>query len=420
MPHPARTPARTIDEVRSRFPSLSVTDDGRPRIYLDNPAGTQVPADVIDRMSRYLARDNANLGGDFPTARASEHMVADAHAAMAAFVNARSDAEIVFGQNMTTLTFHISRSLGRLFSPGDEIIVTRMDHDANIAPWLMLAEDRGLTIRWLDFDTERFEFDPAKLDALISPKTKLLAVSYASNVIGTINDVKAMAAKARAAGALVYVDAVQYAPHGLIDVQDIGCDFLVCSPYKFYGPHLGVLWGRAELLDELVAYKVRAASDRLPDKFETGTLSHESLAGLLGTVDYLTWYGAAGQEQERRAALTAAYQAMQAHEADLTRQLIDGLRAMAPVRIQGIDDHNRLGRRVPTVSFTAGQHPPRALAKHLADRNIFVWDGHNYAIELVGALGLLDKGGVLRIGMAHYNTAEEIDQTLAAIGDVLR
>ena len=420
MPHPARTPARTIDEVRSRFPSLSVTDDGRPRIYLDNPAGTQVPADVIDRMSRYLARDNANLGGDFPTARASEQMVADAHAAMAAFVNARSDAEIVFGQNMTTLTFHISRSLGRLFSPGDEIIVTRMDHDANIAPWLMLAEDRGLTIRWLDFDTERFEFDPATLDALISPKTKLLAVSYASNVIGTINDVKAMAAKAKAAGALVYVDAVQYAPHGLIDVQDLDCDFLVCSPYKFYGPHLGVLWGRAELLDELVAYKVRAASDRLPDKFETGTLSHESLAGLLGTVDYLTWYGGAGQEQGRRATLEAAYQAMQAHEADLTRRLIDGLRAMAPVRIQGIDDHNRLGRRVPTVSFTAGKHPPRALAKHLADRNIFVWDGHNYAIELVGALGLLDKGGVLRIGMAHYNTAEEIDRTLAAIGDILQ
>ncbi|MCG8505853.1 MAG: cysteine desulfurase-like protein [Sphingomonadales bacterium] len=414
--HPS---AHHIDEIRARFPSLSVEDDGRQRIYLDNPAGTQVPVHVIERMTDYFGHANANLGGYFPTSERSEEVVDEAHAAMADFLNAASAEEIVFGQNMTTLTFHVSRSIGRLFSPGDEIIVTRMDHDANIAPWLMLAEDLDLTIRWLDIDTETFELDLEKFEALLSSKTRLLAVGYASNLIGTINDVKRLTALAKSAGALVYVDAVQYAPHGLIDVQDIGCDFLVCSPYKFYGPHLGVLWGRAELLNALTAYKVRAASDVLPEKFETGTLSHESLAGLLGTMDYLAWYGNDGSTS-RRQALQAAYDVMRDYENDLAWRLIEGLGAIPSVKIQGIADHNRLMRRVPTVSITSEARTPREMAEHLAAHNIFVWDGHSYALELVRALGLADKGGVLRIGIAHYNTVAEIDRTVKVLDDFLR
>ena len=414
--HPS---AHHIDEIRARFPSLSVEDDGRQRIYLDNPAGTQVPVHVIERMTDYFGHANANLGGYFPTSERSEEVVDEAHAAMADFLNAASAEEIVFGQNMTTLTFHVSRSIGRLFSPGDEIIVTRMDHDANIAPWLMLAEDLDLTIRWLDIDTETFELDLKKFESLLSSKTKLLAVGYASNLIGTINDVKRLTTLAKSAGALVYVDAVQYAPHGLIDVQDIGCDFLVCSPYKFYGPHLGVLWGRAELLNALTAYKVRAASDVLPEKFETGTLSHESLAGLLGTMDYLAWYGNDGSTS-RRQALQAAYDVMRDYENDLAWRLIEGLGAIPSVKIQGIADHNRLARRVPTVSITSETRTPREMAEHLAAHNIFVWDGHSYALELVRTLGLMDKGGVLRIGIAHYNTVAEIDRTVKVLDDFLR
>ena len=407
-----------IDAVRSRFPALGLSDNDQQRVYLDNPAGTQVPQAVIDRTVETLVGANANLGGHFPTTLAAGEIVEEAHAAMADFLGAASPNEIVFGQNMTTLTMHVSRSLGRTMQPGDEIVVTSMDHDANIAPWLLLAEDCGLKVRWFDFDAQAYEFDVDALDGLLSDRTRLVAIGYASNLTGTINDVKAITAKAKAAGALVYVDAVQYAPHGLIDVQDLGADFLVCSAYKFFGPHQGILWGREELLNDLFAYKVRPAYDRAPDKFETGTLSHEGMAGTTAAVDYMAWVGEAmsgGQGMSRRQKIAAGFAAAIEHENGLARQLISGLSELPGVTVHGITNLNRIEHRVPTVSFTAKDAHPGDIAKALAGKNIFVWDGHNYALEIVRKLGLDQSGGVVRVGIAHYNTADEIDQAIAAV-----
>ena len=274
--------ALDVDQIREQFPSLSVEDDALPRIYFDNPGGTQVSRRVIDRMVRYLESDNANSGAPFRTSEETDQLLAGSHEAVAAFLNAESGREIVFGQNMTTLTFAMSRTLGRTMRSGDEIVVTRMDHDGNVSPWLFLAEDLDLTIRWLDFSPETYRYDLSELDGLLNERTRLVAVNHASNAIGTINDVRSVARRAHAAGALVYVDAVQYAPHAAIDVRSLECDFLVCSSYKFFGPHQGILWGREALLERLVPYKVRPCDDRLPVRFETGTLSHEGIAGRSG------------------------------------------------------------------------------------------------------------------------------------------
>lgn len=414
-----------IDRIRAEFPALSIADGGPPRIYFDNPAGTQVPVRVIERTKQALIEANANLGGFFTTSRQAVSLVEEAHAAMADFYNAASPREIVFGQNMTTLTLHMSRCLARRFQPGDEIVLSRMDHDANVAPWLMVAEERGLVVRWLDFDPETCEFAEDALDGLLSERTRLLAVGYASNCTGTINDVAALAAKAKSAGAIVYVDAVQLAPHRGIDVQALGCDFLVASAYKFFGPRQGILWGREERLAETFAYKVRAVSEELPGKFETGTLSHEGLAGTLGAVEYLASIGDTvaddhhrqrhGGMAPRARAVHAAFDVLTDWETQLCRQLIAGLKAINGLTIHGIASDNAMDRRVPTVSVTVDGHHPAALAKRLAQDNIFVWSGHNYALEPVKRLGLLDKGGVLRIGLAHYNTPEEVDRCLAAL-----
>ena len=408
-----------VERVRAEFPALSVLDEGRRRIYLDNPAGTQVPQRVIDRMTDCLVRTNANLGGYFPTTVAAEELVDEAHAAMADFVNAGGPEEIVFGQNMTTLTFHISRSIGRRLEPGDEIIVTRMDHDGNISPWLLLAEDLGLTVRWYDFDPETYEFDTSRFADLLSERTRVVALNYASNLTGTLNDVKALVAMARDAGALTYVDAVQFAPHGLIDVREVGCDFLVCSPYKFYGPHQGVLWGRENILEDLFPYKVRPASPRSPGKFETGTLSHEGLAGTLGAVEHFAWIGTAmggvGEGATRREAVAEGLRLSHEHETGLASRLIEKLSGIPGLRVHGITNPNRMAWRVPTVSITVEGHAPKEIAGALAKDNIFVWDGHNYALETVRKLGLEDKGGVVRIGLAHYNTASEVDETVSAV-----
>ncbi len=413
-----------VDLVRSQFPALSLTDEGRRRVYLDNPAGTQVPKQVIDRTVSCMTRSNSNLGGFFPTTIEAGEIVEQAHVAMADFMNAPSPDEIVYGQNMTTLTFHISRSIGKMMKPGDEIVVTRMDHDGNIGPWLALADDLDLVIRWFDFDPETFEFDVDTFDAVLSDRTRLVALNYASNLTGTLNDVKTLIAKAKAAGALTYVDAVQFAPHGLIDVQDLDCDFLVCSPYKFYGPHQGVLWGRLDLMEELVPYKVRPASAQSPGKFETGTLSHEGMAGTLGAVEYIAWLGtAAGSSNvnlndgasDRRKAIATGMAAMIQHENGLTAQLIEGLHEIPGLKIQGITNLNRLEHRVPTVSVTVEGHRPVNIAKSLAAENIFVWNGHNYALEVVRTLGLESSGGVVRIGLAHYNTENEVDEAVQAV-----
>ena len=414
-----------IDAIRAEFPALALKDDGRDRTYLDNPAGTQVPNRVLERTREAMVEANANLGGFFPTTLASEELFVAGHKAMADMLNACSEREIVFGQNMTTLTLHMSRSIARELKPGDEIIVTRMDHDANVTPWLLLADDLDLTVKWLEFDTGTYQFADDAIDGVLSERTRLVALNYASNCTGTINDVKAMGAKAKAAGALVYVDAVQYAPHGPIDVQDLGCDFLVCSPYKFFGPHQGVLWGREEVLERLFAYKLTAASDALPDKFETGTLSFEGIAGTLGAVEYLEWIGTTyassesssyGHMSERGARIHGALDYLTAYELGITRRLISGLQDLPGITIHGITSANAFHMRVPTVSISVAGHHPADLAKMMAAENIFVWSGHNYALEPVRSLGLLDKGGVLRIGPAHYNTEAEIDRFLHVLG----
>jgi cysteine desulfurase family protein (TIGR01976 family) len=392
---------------------------------MDNPGGTQVPQMVIDAMVDCLIHANANLSGGFSTSERADAIVAGAHGAMADFLNAASPREIIIGQNMTTLTFHISRSLGRLFAKGDEIIVTKMDHDANVSPWLLLARDHGLEVKFLPFDRESYEFDMAELDRLLSPRTKLVAFNHASNLTGTINDVKAVVERAHGVGALVYVDSVQFAPHGVIDVQDLECDFLVCSPYKFYGPHMGVLWGREDLLMELEPYKLRPAADSLPDRFETGTLSHEGMAGITATVDYFAGIGrdlAGGlylsryaHFTERRRNLCAALDYLTDYENSLMRRLVVGLAALPGVKIQGITNPNAMNSRVTTISFTAQGHHPRAIAEALGKLGIQVWDGHNYAVEPVKHLGLMAGGGVVRVGLAHYNTMEEVNITVAAV-----
>jgi cysteine desulfurase family protein (TIGR01976 family) len=406
-----------IEVARRQFPALSLTDEGRPRVYFDNPAGTQVPQQVINRTVETLTAKNANLGGYFTTTIQADELVNEAHRACADFYNAASAREIVFGQNMTTLTLHMSRCLGRRFRRGDEIVLSRMDHDANVAPWLLLAEDLGLVVRWMDFDTGTYEFPDDALNKVLSEKTRLVALGAASNCTGTVNDIAQFARQAKAAGALVYVDAVQFAPHYAIDVQSLGADILVSSAYKWFGPHQGILWGREALLAETFGYKVRPAGDDLPHKFETGTLSHEGMAGCLGAIEYLEQFGE-GETRAKR--IASAWAKLASHEQALTLRLIEGLRGFKGLTIRGITSANAMHRRVPTVSFTLVGHHPADLAKRLARDNIFVWSGHNYAVEPVARMGLMDKGGVLRVGLAHYNTAAEVDAFLEAMTRIVK
>jgi len=416
------------EAIRSEFPALSVRDDGVPRIYFDNPAGTQVPQSVVDKMTECLLEANANLGGYFRTSVLATALVDEAHLAMADLLNASSPDEIVFGQSMTTITLHMSRSIGQVMQPGDEIILTRMDHDANVQPWKLLARDLGLEIKWLPFDLDSFEFDLSLLDDLLSDKTKLVCIGGASNLIGTINDIKTISSKAREAGAWTYVDAVQSVPHVSTDVQDLGCDFLVCSAYKFFGPHQGILWGRREVLEALQAYKVRPAPDMIPGCFETGTLSHEGMAGTTAAIDYLASIGeifASNYQDQyrkyegRRLHVHSAMDCLFDYETGLANQLIDGLQQLPGARIQGITAKDAMARRVPTVSFTVDGVDPASIAESLAKKSIFVWSGHNYAVEAAMALGIYDSGGAIRVGPVHYNTKDEVDAILIALDEIL-
>jgi len=409
-----------IEAVRGKFPALALADDGRRRIYLDNPAGTQVPLTVADAVSRCLLSTNANLGGFFETTVAAQKVVDGARAAMADFLNASSVEEIVIGANMTTLTYHMSRTLGRTMKAGDEIIVTRMDHEGNVSPWLQLAEDLGLVVRFLPFDEQSWQVEEAALKALLSEKTRLVALNYASNLTGSINRVKALTAIARQAGALVYVDAVQFAPHGLIDVQELGCDFLICSAYKFFGPHMGILWGRRDVIDRLEPYKCRCSSNVLPERFELGTPQIELMAGLTAAIDYFADLGAAaGEGGSRRQRIAKAFEVSIAYENALARQLIEGLSDIEGLIIHGITDPERLAERVPTVSFTVEGIAPETIVRQMNAENIFLWSGHNYAWEVVHQLGIPAEQGVVRIGIAHYNTVAEIRQTLESVHRVI-
>ena len=405
-----------IDIVRREFPALSRSRGSGPHVFMDNPAGTQLPRRVVDAVANALVEAASNYGGHFDGSRNAEAIHAAAHRAMADFANARSANEIVVGPSMTALTLHVSRSLGRRFSPGDEIIVTRMDHEGNVSPWLLLADDLGLVVRWLPFNRDTWRIEPEDLETLLGPRTRLLALNCASNLTGSINDVAELAALARSCGAMTYADAVHLAPHRCIDVQALGCDFLVCSSYKFYGPHLGVLWGRQELLEEMTAYKVRCSADAPPEKWESGTPQTELLAGLAACVDHYEWLGGqVSDEDSRRGRIEAAFAAAADHEARLVTRLIDGIQAIAGTTVHGITNPNRVGERVATVSMTHERVPPARVAERLAHDGICVWSGHNYALEVVRHLGIDEATGVVRIGLAHYNTEAEVDRSLTAL-----
>ena len=417
-----------IEQIRGKFPALNIKDSGVRRIYFDNPAGTQVPIEVIEALQKCMIESNANIQGGFETSNRVDKILDEFHQSMADFLNATSSEEIIFGQNMTTLTLHISRSIGRLLSKGDEIILSRMDHDANISPWLLLAEDIGLSVKWLSFDTEKYEFDLNCLENLLSDKTKLICIGGASNLLGTINDIKSICKIAKKANALTYVDAVQLAPHVSIDVQDIDCDFLVCSAYKFFGPHQGILWGKRQLLKSLSPYKVRPATSELPGCFETGTQSHEGMAGTTAAVNYFAWIGREYAEtyqienkykNERTKFVHAALDYLFEYEKLLTIDLIEGLQNIKNVQVQGITEKNALDRRLPTVSFSVIGLNPSLVAEELAKENIFVWSGHSYALEVVKSLNLLDKGGVLRTGPVHYNTINEVHEFLEILDKLI-
>jgi cysteine desulfurase family protein (TIGR01976 family) len=407
------------DIVRSHFPAL---ESGA--IYLDNPGGTQVAREVIERMQHYLQHTNANHGGAFHTSRASDVVVAEARQAVADFLNAERPEEIIFGQNMTSLTLHISRSLARTLHPGDELVVTRLDHDANIAPWLLIAEDRGCHVRWVDIHAEDCTLDMDDLEQQITSRTKIVAAGYASNAVGTINDVQRIVQLAHRVGALCYIDAVQYAPHKPIDVQELDCDFLACSAYKFFGPHIGILYGKYALLDQLTAYKVRPAGNLPPDKFETGTQSFESITGTLGALEYLAWLGTtSGNEFAQRydtfsgrcLALKQGMAAIEAYELEISQAMLDGLSSIPGLHVWGITDTQRLYQRVPTFSFTLDGWHPRAVAEALDQHGIYIWDGNFYALSIQQRLGLEESGGLIRVGPVHYNTPQEIDKLITAL-----
>jgi selenocysteine lyase/cysteine desulfurase len=438
-------PTVDLSPLRAQFPALTLSDAGHPAIYFDGPGGTQVPQRVIDAMSGYLVRSNANTHGPFRTSRETVAVLEAAHRAMADFLNAPSPDEIIFGPNMTTLTFQFSRAIGRILRPGDEIVITRLDHDANRAPWLALRE-QGIVVKEVDFDPQDCTLlidGPAggkrsahprsgvsggqALADLLSPRTRLVAVGFASNAVGTINPIREIAEMAHAVGAWLWVDAVHYAPHGPIDVQELGCDYLVCSPYKFFGPHAGVLWGRYSLLEDLRAYKVRPAGDLPPDKFETGTQSHEAQAGVLAAVEYLAELGENyGAEQAarfpglqgRRLALKQAMAAIRDYERRLFARFVSGLSAIPGLTLYGIADAARFDQRTPTVALRLARRSPDEVAEHLALHGVYVWAGNFYAVSVTEHLELEASGGVVRAGLVHYNTSQEVDYCLARLAEL--
>jgi len=424
--------ALDLSSYRRYFSSLAQDVNGKQAIYFDNPGGTQVAQQVIDAMVSYFYEANANTHGAFLTSKRTDQVIAAARSAMADLLHAASPGEIVFGPNMTTLTFAFSRAIGKTLQPGDEIVVTILDHDANVAPWLALQE-RGVVIRTVDVLPDNVTLNMEDMRAKITERTRVVAVGYASNAVGTINDVATITAWAHEAGALVWIDAVQYAPHGPIDVQLLNADFLVCSSYKFFGPHLGILYGKAEHLEQFPAYKVRPAGNHIPDRWETGTLNHEGLAGLAGVINYLAMLGrehsaqyesvfGAGSRGEvysgRRRDLKVAMQAIMDYERGLSAQLLAGLREIKGLQVYGITDLQQLAWRVPTVTCNIGGHSPRQLAELLASQGIFAWDGNYYALGIMQRLGLEEKGGALRLGMVHYNTLDEIDRVLDCLEQV--
>jgi cysteine desulfurase family protein (TIGR01976 family) len=416
------TSAKPLDSawVRAQFASLQLKVNGHPAAFLDGPAGTQVPKQVMDAVQNYFLGSNANTCGAFLTSQRNDAMIASARTAMADFFHCEKD-EVIFGQNMTTITFALARAIGRELKPGDEIVVTTLDHDANVSPWRAL-EEKGAVIRQVDIREADCTLDLDDLKRKITAKTKLVAVGYASNAVGTINPVAEITKLAHEAGALMFIDAVHYAPHGPIDVRALDCDFLVCSPYKFFGPHMGTLYGKREQLLRFKPYKVRPATDLLPDRWETGTQVQELIAGIEAAVNYLAELGRRHEPSasDRRSALLASYRATMQHERNLVTRLIEGLLQIPGLKFFGITDPKRFGERCSTISVRIGNHNPTAIAKFLGDRGIFTWDGNYYALNLTERLGVEQHGGLLRIGLVHYNTMEEVERLLAALREFVR
>lgn len=414
-----------VNRQREKFPALQqAVNGGVTPVYFDNPAGTQVPQRVIDAYRDYFTTSNANSGGFFATSQRSDAMTADVRAKMAAFLNAPDPDEIAFGPNMTTHNFNLSRALAKIMRPGDEIVLTRMDHDANVSPWMLIARDEGFNVRWVDILDDDCTLDMDSLEAALTDRTRVVATVHASNAVGTINPVKQIAEMAHAAGAYYVIDAVQSAPHIPIDVQAINCDFLLCSAYKFFGPHMGVLWGKYDVLADLPVYKVRPAKDKPPYRWETGTNSYEGIAAIGAALDYLHDIGqTSGQAYEplvpaevtgMNRTFKLAMEAVRHYERDLVAHLLDVLEQVSGVTVYGITDRTKMADRVPTVVFTMDGHTPDDIAKALAAQHIYVWSGHYYAIEIMERLGH-GEHGMVRVGLAHYNTMAEIDRLAGAL-----
>ncbi|HSL16031.1 MAG TPA: cysteine desulfurase-like protein [Actinomycetota bacterium] len=402
-----------VSAVRARFPALAREQDGRPVVFADAPGGTQVPRSVIDAMASYLETSNANLHGAFATSQETDDLIDRAHGAAADLLGADPD-EVVFGPNATSLLFQISRSIGRTLGPGHEVVVTRLDHDANIRPWVMAAEDTGATVRWADIREADVSLDAGSLASLLGERTRVVAFTLASNAVGTVTPAADIVRLVRelAPEALVAIDAVHAAQHRSIDVRALGADLLVCSPYKIFGPHLGLLFGRRDVLRRLRPYKVRPADEQLPHRWETGTQNHEGLAGFVAAVEYLASLGdATGSRRDRvRSAFTHA---IGPYEAQLAGRFLDGVVSIDGVVLYGIADVARVTERTPTFAVRVGDEHPLDTAKALGERGVFVWDGHYYALELMQRLGLEPTGGAVRIGFCHYNTPDEVDRVLA-------
>jgi cysteine desulfurase family protein (TIGR01976 family) len=407
-----------VARLRGRFPALARKVGGRAAIYFDGPAGSQVPEEVADAVRNYLLRENANTHGTFLTSHLSDARLGEAHRAAADLFGSIDPDQVVFGQNMTSLTFALSRAIGRTLAPGDEVVVTNLDHDANVVPWIRAAEEAGATVKHLAIKREDCTYDLDHLEQVLSPRTKLVAIAAASNAVGTVHPVRKIADRVHARAALLFVDAVHYAPHLLMDVAAWDADFVACSAYKFFGPHVGLLWGKRELMESLPAYRVRPAGDALPGRWMTGTQSHEGIAGTLAAIEYIASIGRDIDPScaSRRDALALAFGAIAEHERTLSAHMLDGLERRG-LTVWGVRDRDRLEQRVPTFGVTHPRLKPHWLAQHMASRGIFVWDGNFYAVALTEALGL-EPDGLLRIGLLHYSTTEEIDRLFAELDEL--
>jgi cysteine desulfurase family protein (TIGR01976 family) len=414
--------ALDVAAIRSRFPALGrLGPDGRPFVWADAPGGSQLPDTVIDAIAGRMRAGASNTHGAFATSIEIDGLIADARVVGADFLGCDPD-EVVFGANATTLLFHLSRAVTRTLGPGDEVVVTRLDHDANIRPWVLAAAEAGALVRWVDIDPAVATLDVASFDEAVSERTKVVAFTLASNAVGTIPPAEDLVGRAKAAGALVVLDGVHLAQHRSIDLRALGADVVATSPYKFFGPHQGMLGVRRDLLEALQPHKVRPAADIGPERWETGTQSHEALAGTIAAIDYIASVGRSVDHTAatRRASVLAGFEAFRTHERELARRFMDGVGQIRRVRLLGIADVDRLGERTPTFAVRVGDQHPLDTARVLADRGIFVWDGHYYAIEVFERLGLLDSGGAVRIGFCHYHTDAEVDRVLDALADLSR